>query len=276
MAYLVPPFIFEETPAWEPDNVPAFTEGLRLRAAARARRRRSPSAAQPAPLESLGETMNAFASVIIPADPDVPGDKAAGELGEAGGRGPFFRQMLRFIRLGFVVDLGVDTDEDDARAAFGELDRQARLPHAPEWDQSQTAESFARLTAAQQQTIVDDLLDGTLGELLRTQGRLMMAIVKLAYWCNFPEHRVRKSELGLGSGEVIFSDPEHLISNPNVPGTGTAWDYIGWHYPQRWGVERKNALAFLEANVPEHAAESEAALAELLEKDAARTLLFEP
>ena len=275
MAYLVPPFLHDETPAWEPDRMPALTRGLKLRAATEARREREHED-EGAPLESVGRSMNAFASIIIPADPEVPGDKAAGEMAEGGGRGPFDAQMLRLIRLHFVVDLGVDIHDHDARDVFEALDAQARLPHAPDWDASQTAHSFAQLTPAQQQVIVDDLLDGTLGEELRTRGRLVMMVVKIAYWLNYPEHRVRKSPLGFGSGEVIFSDPEHLISNPNVPGTGTAWDYIAWHYPQRAGVEAKNALAFLEADVPENADASEAALAELLAKDKARTLIFEP
>jgi hypothetical protein len=215
--------------------------------------------------------MDAFASIIVPADPDVPGDKAAGELGAdrpGGGReGRFFEQMLRFIRLGFIADIGLIVSEDDARAVFEELDRQAR---------GQRAATFARLTTAQQQVIVEDLLDGTLGTALQAQGRLMVFTVKLAYWLNFPEHRVRRGPLGFGEGEVVFSDRRNLISNPNVPGTGTAWDYVGWHYPQRAGVEAKNALAFLEANLPEHAAASEEALAELLAKDADRTLILEP
>jgi hypothetical protein len=274
MSYPVPPFVSDETRLWDPDKVPALMEGL-ARLATRRRRGWEGRHTDGTPLESFGQTMNAFADIIVPADPDVPGDKAASELG-GGGRGPFFRQMLRFIRLGFISDLGLEVSEDDARAVFEELDRQARLPHAPEWDASQTANSFARLTTPQQQIIVEDLLDGTLGIELQSQGRLMVFVVKLAYWLNFPEHRVRKSELGWGEGEVVFSDPERLISNPNVPGTGTAWDYIGWHYPQRAGVEASNALAFLEANVAENAAASEEALAELLAKDAARTLIFDP
>jgi hypothetical protein len=103
----------------------------------------------------------------------------------------------------------------------------------------------------------------------------MVIIVKIAYGTNFPEHRVRSGDLGFGSGHVIFSDPANQISNPNVPGTGTAWDYLGWHYPLRKGVEDELTLAFLEAEVPQHAAASEEALADLLAKDAARTLINE-
>jgi hypothetical protein len=102
---------------------------------------------------------------------------------------------------------------------------------------------------------------------------LMVIIVKVAYWTNFPEHRVRTGPLGFGSGRVIFSDRRNQISNPNIPGTGTAWDYLGWHYPLRKGVEDEVTLAFLEADVAHNAAESEEALADLLAKDAARTLI---
>ena len=98
-------------------------------------------------------------------------------------------------------------------------------------------------------------------ELLRSLARLMVIIVKVAYWTNFPEHRVRSGDMGFGSGRVIFSDPPNRISNPNTPGTGTAWDYLGWHYPLRKGVEDKLGLAFLEADVAHNAAASEAAQA---------------
>ena len=272
MVYPVPPFVSDETPLWEPDKLPALMEGLERLAAARERGPDLKPGKNRKALESYGDSMDAFASIIVPADPDVPGDKAAGELGldhhgHGSHEGRFFEQMLRFIRLGFVADIGLAVSEDDAEAVFEELDRQARRPGIARFEQ---------LTTAQQQEIVEDLLDGTLGTALQTQGRLMVFTVKLAYWLNFPEHRVRKGPLGFGEGEVVFSDHKNKISNPNEPGTGTAWDYVGWHYPQRAGVEAKNALAFLDANVPENAAASEEALAELLAKDADRTLIFEP
>jgi len=270
MAYPLPPFVSDETRLWEPDKLPALTEGLARLAAARQRGPDRKPGKDNQALELLGDTMDAFASIIVPADPEVPGDKAAGELGAdhhgGGHEGRFFEQMLRFIRLGFIADIGLVVSEDDARAVFEELDRQASR---------QGVATFARLTTAQRQVTVEDLLDGTLGTALQSQGRLMVFTVKLAYWLNFPEHRVRRGPLGFGEGEVVFSDRKNQISNPNVPGTGTAWDYVGWHYPQRAGVEAKNALAFLEANLPENAGASEQALAELLAKDADRTLIFE-
>ncbi|WP_437947638.1 hypothetical protein WME98_44000 [Sorangium sp. So ce296] len=160
-------------------------------------------------------------------------------------------------------------------ASFSELDEHARVDFG--------ARSFARLTGAQQQGLVDALLGGTIVPLtmigpdaalaLQARGRLMVIIVKIAYWTNFPEHRVRAGALGFGSGELVFSDPENLITNPNDIDTMTAFDYLGWHYPLRIGVERDYEVAFLQAGVDE---DSDATLISLLQRDQDRTLIKDP
>jgi hypothetical protein len=259
------PYFSADTPMWERGQMPTFLRGL-------AARRRGPKAGS-RPLEPFGASMDAFARIIVPADPEVPGDRAAGEPGAR----PFFKQMILLIRNGTVPDLGAEITEEDGAIVFAELDAHARADFGQR--------TFDRLQVQQQQQLVDALLGGTLPPLtvsgpdgavvLQSLGRLMIIIVKVAYWTNFPEHRVRSGALGFGSGQVIFSDPPNQISNPNLPGTGTAWDYLGWHYPVRKGVEDQLTLAFLEADVPHHAADSEAALADLLAKDAARTLINE-
>lgn len=258
-------YISMSAPMWNPEQMPSFLRGMASRGNVTSSVRKA--------VESFGPSMNAFASIIVPADPDVPGDQAAGELGG----GSFFKQMIRLIRLGTVPELGAVITEDDARHVFGELDEHARSDFG--------GSRFDRLTPEQQQQLVDALLEGTLEPLtvtgpdaalvLQSQGRLMVILVKVAYGTNYPEHRVRSGPLGFGEGRVIFSDPANQISNPNVRGTGTAWDYLGWHFPLRIGVEEQVALAFLEAEVPQLAAASEAALADLLAKDAARTLIDE-
>jgi hypothetical protein len=257
------PFYSVKMPMWDQELMPAFLTGL----ASRSHVAISAAGA----LSSFGASMNAFASIIVPADPDVPGDRAAGD----GGGGTFFRQMIRLIQRGTVPELGAVITEDDARAVFAELDAQAGAAFG--------RNNFAQLALTEQEQLVGALLAGTLtpitvsgpnaANVLQSQARLMVIIVKTVYWTNFPEHRVRSGDMGFGSGNVIFSDPQNQISNPNTPGTGTAWDYVGWHYPLRKGVEDKLGLAFLEADVPHHAAQSEAALADLLARDAARTLI---
>ena len=249
-----------KAPMWEQEQMPGFLKGLEGR-----RRGSNPDGGN---LAQFGQSMNDFARIIVPADPEVPGDRAAGDDVN------FFRQMIRLIENGTVPELGAEISEDDARAVFEELDAQAQALGRPK---------FSLLTQQQQQQLVDALLAGTLTPItvsgpnaavvLRSQGRLMVIVVKITYWTNFPEHRVRSGPLGFGSGQVHFSDPQNQISNPNTPGTGTAWDYLGWHYPVRKGVEDKLALAFLEADVPHNAAASEAALADLQARDLARTLI---
>lgn len=254
-------YLSVKAPMWEDGQMPKFLRGL----GARGRGRGRGGGGGGGGLSKFGQSMNAFASIVVPADPEVPGDRAAGEDGR------FFKQMILLIERAHVPELGAEVSEDDARVVFAELDAQARaLGRA----------KFAQLSRQQQEQLVDDLLAGTLvpitiddPELLQSLGRLMVIIVKIAYWTNFPEHRVRSGALGFGSGRVIFSDPQNQISNPNTPGTGTAWDYLGWHYPVRKGVEDKLALAFLEADVPHNAAASEAALADLQARDLARTLI---
>lgn len=261
---LVFPYFSIDIPMWEPEQMPAFLAGL----ASRHRVTRGAPTGGGGGIAAFGASINAFARIIVPPDPDVPGDHGAGE-------GSFHSQVIRLIEGGTVSDLGAEITLDDAHTVFAELNAHAQADFG--------RHTFAQLTGQQQQQLVDALLAATLVPLtvsgpdaaivLQSLGRLILIIVKIAHWTNFPEHRVRSGPLGFGSGHVIFSDPRNQISNPNTPGTGTAWDYLGWHYPIRKGVEDKLALAFLEADVAHHAAQSEAALADLLARDAARTLI---
>jgi hypothetical protein len=58
-------------------------------------------------------------------------------------------------------------------------------------------------------------------------------LIKVAWVNNWPETTVRESATGL----PIFADPEHLISDPNVPDTGTGWDVMRFHAID-WEVEQ--------------------------------------
>lgn len=51
------------------------------------------------------------------------------------------------------------------------------------------------------------------------------SLTKLAWVINWPEAFVRDP----ASGQPIFSDTSHLISDPDVAGTGTGWEVIRYH-----------------------------------------------
>jgi hypothetical protein len=274
MADINSEFCSSEGPMWMPDQMPAFHEGL-----ATIEGGQLSWSYDSGTIEDFEASMNAFASIVIPADPDVPGDRAAGELVSVVGDVTihFADQMVLLIRKGSPADFGVRISEDDALAFFAELDAQARARFGKK--------TFAKLTVAQQQAIVDSVLQtpptiqpitvtGAGAALaVQTLGRKMTIIVKLVYWLNFPEHRVRTGILGFGAGKLIFSDKAHRISNPNDITTVTGFDYLSWHYPLRFGVEQQYAIAFVEAGVR---ADSDATLLHLLEDDRNRTLIFEP
>src|SRR5688572_10159621 len=108
---------------WSPGHLPAFLRGLKLKEAGAVTFK--PSKGTPA---SIGPSMNAFASIIMPADPDVPGDQPAGSLTPTGGGQPttsFHQHMLLLIQTRDVPALGVRVTIDDAIAVIAELDAHA-------------------------------------------------------------------------------------------------------------------------------------------------------
>src|SRR5687768_8569057 len=103
------PYFAVDSPMWDGAQMPSFLKGLEARSRVGRRENR--------PLEHFGQTMDAFARIIVPADPNVPGDRAAGDRRTQ----PFFKQMIRLIQAGTVPDLGAAITEDDGRIVFGEL-----------------------------------------------------------------------------------------------------------------------------------------------------------
>src|SRR5688572_27560019 len=97
-----------DTPMWEKEQMPSFLRGLEARKRVRSSARGGGQSFKGGGLESFGESMDAFARIIVPADPDVPGDRPAGEPGTA-----FFKQMIRLIQNGTVPDLGAEITEED-------------------------------------------------------------------------------------------------------------------------------------------------------------------
>lgn len=287
--YLSSPFIDVEVMQGlktVPQKVTEFFAGLDARA-----EKKPESSHVTAPLSAYKDTINAWASIIIPADPLVPGDKAAGEL--AGWRweggikhwDTFADQLIRWVEVGFVADIGINITEHDAVSTFHFIDAKSVELHGVK---------FHEATVAQQTAIVTQLLaDGYGDTVQRFEAQLTVRSTHLTYWTNFPEHRVRNNPLGMGTpghhpvehaekheldgmdyktvgGAVILTQPEWQISSPNVPGTGTAFDYARWYYPLKKSVEDLITLAFLEAEA--QPAASEAALAQLISEHNAGTL----
>src|SRR5687767_11246164 len=107
------PYLSLDRPMWEPEQMPRFLRGLEARG----------RGAPPPPtgtLQQFGQSMNAFARIVVPADPEVPGDRAAGDDAQ------FFRQMIRLMQQGTVPELGAEVSEADALVVFTELDAQAQ------------------------------------------------------------------------------------------------------------------------------------------------------
>jgi hypothetical protein len=277
--YLSSPFFdFLGTGKTLQETVTEFYAGYDARAAGKPH-----SSHVTAPLEAYRDTINAWASIIIPADPLVPGDKAAGDLvgfrpdGGTEVEERISEQIIRWVRVGFVADIGVNITEHDAQSTFHFIDGKAIELHGVK---------FHEATVAQQQAIVTQILaDGYGDASLKFEAQLTTRVTHLSYWLNWPEHRVRRNPLGMGTpghhhveeadvthlegeeyltvgGAILFTQPEYQISSPNVPGTGTSFDYTSWYYPLKKSVEDLITLAILEAEA--QPAASEAALAELI------------
>ena len=252
---------------WDANKVPAFNAGLEIKHTKDLSSSHIPSQS----LEEHRDALNAFASIVVPADPGVTGDKAAGDLAVSDGKGKepidtFADQMIRIIRLPDHPDLfgnPGDPTVHDALSVIVELDLRAV---------ALGEDDFKSASTLNQTTVVTDLLtlpgSPTDAELvLFAQTQLLVATVKLGYWLNYPEHRVtdEPTGLGFGSGNPVFSDAANQISNPNIVGTGTAWDYVGWWNPERKGVEDLRFSAILDLN--------DADFVTLRDEDLARTLI---
>jgi Gluconate 2-dehydrogenase subunit 3 len=59
------------------------------------------------------------------------------------------------------------------------------------------------------------------------------SMTKLAWVINWPEAFVRDP----ATGQPFFADSAHLISDPDIPGTGTCWEVIRFHVID-WEVEQ--------------------------------------
>ena len=115
LQFLSPHLDFLGTGKSPRDTVPQFLKEIDALAA-------NQSSHVTAPLEAYRDTINAWASIIIPADPLVPGDKAAGALvgfrrdGSEVIEERISEQIIRWVLEGFIVDLGITITEHDAQS----------------------------------------------------------------------------------------------------------------------------------------------------------------
>lgn len=273
--FLSPYFQVDGTPVW--DIVPELLDGLDALA------KEKPIGM--APLEGYRDTINAWASIVIPADKKVFGDKAAGDMVDPTNGEKISEQIIRWVRGGELFGTGTKITEFDAQSVFHTLDLETRARFKGVF-------RFSLLNTKQQSTLVQDLVQGKFGQIKKAQAHLVVRATHLSYWTNWPEHRVRRTPMGMGvphdvseldiadlegarfrsAGKVAMSNPSEGISSPNDPGSGTAFDYARWHYPLKKDIEDLVTTAMLEAEAQPEA--SEAALEQLVAKGKDQTLYF--
>lgn len=201
----------------------------------------------PTDLEIMRGTMEAFADRIVPPDPLVPGDKGGRALGLADA-------VLEHFQKDVFIFNGLPEPDPSRAAGFYLL--------LNELSEEQYGREFVELTPAEQDRLLGQLQARVEQDLMDVLGLLFLEqllLVKLAYYANYPESRVRDA-----AGNPIFSDPADQIANPNLPATGTAWDYLGYPGPIKKPTEDLLFRAYVD--------EDQAALTQLLQLDRNRLI----
>lgn len=220
-------------------------------------------------LDGYINTINAFSSILIPADPAAAAvfgvaDVDAGTLHRTVGSftEKFGHQVARWYLLGgpqptpgtlggqHVLRVAglQDVDELEGTIFFGELDAQAVTLGATDfanlfYTNQAAAEALVAAFASSTVTPIDPRVGGSAGAFYLFY--VASILVGMVYATNYPEHVLRTGVMGTGDGDPVFSDPANLISSPNLlppafGGTATivsAWDYRGWFLPVRKPVE---------------------------------------
>lgn len=269
--YLIPHYIptsQEDPPAWE--LVPKLREALE-------ERDKLKGFHVDKALEEFVPTINAFASICVPADPATVAafgvaDSAAGELARDLGDGntdPFGRQVVRLYEsvsdpadgtpaaTGCPFDLNFSAH--DGLCLFWELDLHAQAQGAADF-----ADLYATNQAAAEAIVADfaagtaQILDPATGSSAALQAFFILGnyVVQLCYYTNFPEHRVRTNLLGFGAnGEPNYTDPANQIAAPNVRISDgativSAFDYTSYPRPIRKALEDDYFEAFNDWDQP--------------------------
>jgi hypothetical protein len=151
------------------------------------------------------ETLIAIGAQIIPTDSD-PGATEACTVG--------------FLEINAAGNPGLkDLLTDGVAALDGE-------------SQTQYGATFVNLTFAQQTALLQQIEAGP-QSFLQALFTTCRSLHKTAWLINWPEAFVRDP----ATGQPIFSDPDHRISDPDEPGTGTGWEVLGYHVIN-WEVEK--------------------------------------
>jgi hypothetical protein len=98
--------------------------------------------------------------------------------------------------------------------------------------QTEHGADFVDLTFADQTALLQEIEAGP-ASFTQALFNTCRSLHKTAWLINWPEAFVRDQ----GTGQPIFSDDEHRISDPDVPGTGTGWEVVGYHVIN-WEVEQ--------------------------------------
>jgi hypothetical protein len=98
--------------------------------------------------------------------------------------------------------------------------------------QSQHGADFVDLTFVQQTALLQQIETDT-QSFLYVFFNTCRSLHKTAWLINWPEAFVRNQV----TGQPIFSDAARRISDPDIPGTGTGWEVVGYHVID-WEVEQ--------------------------------------
>lgn len=172
------------------------------------------------PLESFHATMEAFAERVVPRDRSVPHDRGGKALGLA-------RAVVRHFHEDLFILSGLPKpDPRRATLFYLELDQlsQERFGRPFRELEADTQDFLLSHLENRARQMIDSPSSDT--DILALLFLEQVLLVKLAYYANYPEIVERQAD-----GAPIYSDQQNLISNPNKPGTGTAWDYIAYPGP---------------------------------------------
>jgi len=241
-------------------------------------------------------TLGALASQILPADPGVVTDVAAGALtytwAGATTSESFADAVIRFVSTYSGFPQFTPSVEVTA-VVLAELDAQANavVPGAAFWQLSDPQQQT--IMAAVYGTAAFAYFDPTIVPITQPQlnayqfqalARQLTTGINTVYWgINWSMHTMSENLIGVGAVPAgtarsvrVYSDPPNQIMQPNVVAApiSAAWTYRRWAFPVRYGVEVLYQNGMVEAQAQPVAAD--AALASLIGFAQAQTLWVQP
>lgn len=198
--------------------------------------------------EHQRRTLDAFADEIIPPD-DEPGGAELGATEYLSALAAADEGFATFLVL--AVSALDEASFDRHGRAFNGLDVEERhalllLVESGRAGGQSWRDSLAATAALAHSASASLPAGGSVGNSGGTEARLadsssaqrsifgeLARLCKVAPLTNYPETEARDA----GTGEPVFSDPEHAISNPDDPRTVTGWTVFRYR-PPSWETER--------------------------------------